>query len=91
MSTVLAPAPYHENAPSNYITQPSGALLPGESDRSSPILSPGAYVHSAMKSASATPLMTLVVLNSNWNACSSMFHSATLPAELGLLSTLYRG
>ena len=36
-------------------------------------------------------LMTLVVLNSKWNACSLMFHSATLPAELGLLTTLSNG
>ena len=34
----------------------------------------GASVHSATKSANADPLMTLVVLNSSWNAYSSMFH-----------------
>src|SRR3954462_4813114 len=73
------------------MTQPSGASLPGERDRSSSALRPGASVHSATKSANAAPLMTLVVLNSSWNACSSMFHSATLPAELGLLSTLSKG
>ena len=67
------------------MTQPSGASLPGEVDWSSPTSRVGASVHSATKSASAAPLMTLVVLNSNWNAYSSMFHSATLPAELGLL------
>lgn len=40
-------------------------LVPGESDRSSPASRPGASAHSAMKSASAAPLMTLVVLNSS--------------------------
>ena len=73
------------------MTLPSGASLPGEVDRSSPTSSVGASVHSATKSVSMAPLMTLVVLNSNWNAYSLMFHSATLPAELGLLSTLSNG
>lgn len=35
--------------------------------------------------------MILVVLNSSWKAYSSMFHSATLPAVLGLRSTLSNG
>src|SRR3954466_4738791 len=51
--------------PIKYITHPSGASLPGERDRSSSALRPGASVHSATKSANAAPLMTLVVLNSS--------------------------
>src|SRR3954467_9792005 len=60
-----APAPCLENAPSKYMTQPSGASLPGRRDRSSSPLRPDGSVHSATKSTNAAPLMTLVVLNSS--------------------------
>ena len=44
-----------------------------------------------MKSAKDTPLITLVVLNSSWKACSSMFHSTTLTTALGLRNIFSRG